>query len=364
MRLNLLDSTSQWEATSPAWDDLWQRSEDPSPLLRAASVGHWVRHFAPGTPVRALTVWAGDRMVAGLPLAEGRLPGGGRFGTSPNNAWSLCGELLVDPSADVHRLAAELAAGLRTLPWTVLIFRYVRIDSAPWRALQSAVRQCGGTAFAHPTHSVGQVSLPADLGTYLATRRKNHRRHLHKANRRWTEEGGGELRVLDSLQPGEVRAALRTAFEIEDRSWKGAAGSSVLRTPGMFDFMAGQAELLAGWRNLHLVFLAHQEVPIAFAYGMRAKQTFLTPKIGYDPAYARFSPGQLLFDHLLRRFASEPQPPVIDFSGPLADSTAQWATDTYSVGHVAISMRPIRGRAWIGAYRLLQAFKQRRRAQR
>ena len=42
---------------------------------------------------------------------------------------------------------------------------------------------------------------------------------------------------------------LRRGFEIEDRGWKATEGTSVLRTPRVFDFFYRQAEQLAGGTN-------------------------------------------------------------------------------------------------------------------
>ena len=354
MNISLLDSAEHLQAQAPAWDDLWQRSDLASPASQAELVDCWLAQFAPGAPFRAITVWENDRMVAALPLVENR-----RMGATTTTPWSCCGELLVDPGADLPAVAGHLVEGLRDVPWPFLLIRYVRIESPGWRALLSAINQAGGAAFAHRTHSVGRVALPNDFDAYMASRSGNHRRHMRKADRRIEREGGAELRVLDRLPPSDVRAALQEGFDVEDRSWKGPAGTSVLRTPGMCEYFIRQAELLAARRQLYLVFLLHRARPIAFEYGWRARQTYFTPKIGYDQAYARYSPGQLLLYNLFRRFTAEPRPPGIDFDGPLADATEQWSTETYTVGHVALSCRPVTGRGWVGGYRLLRAAKRR-----
>lgn len=359
MKLTLLDSADQLAAHARAWDDLWQRSEVASPAFSAGLVGNWLSQFAPNATFGAVTVWDDDRMVAALPLVGRRWLGG-----TTTTAWSCCGELLIDPAVDLPTVAGHLAEGLRDLPWPFILIRYVRIESPGWHALREAIHQAGGTAYTHATHSVDRVTLSNDFDVYMASRSGNLRRQMGKAERRIEREGGAELRILDRLQPNEVRAALQQGFEVEDRSWKGEAGSSVLRTPGMFDYFVRQAELLAARQQLHLVFLMHQDQPIAFEYGWRAKQTYFTPKVGYDETFSRYSPSRLLLYKLFRHFAAEPQPPQIDFDGPLADATSQWATESYTMGHVALSCRPITGRGWVGGYRALRAAKKRLARQR
>ncbi len=119
----------------------------------------------------------------------------------------------------------------------------------------------------------------------------------------------------------------------------------------MSDFFIRQAEQLAAWGHLELAFLHCGARPIAFIYGQNAKGVFHSAKIGYDPQFARFSPGQLLRYLLLERFYSEPGRAAIDFLGPMTDSHAHWRPETYTVARFALALRPL-GRMALGAYEL------------
>lgn len=354
MTTDLIESLDGLEASAEPWDDLWRRCDLASPTFQAKPIACWVGQFAPGASFRALVVRNGDRMVAALPLVLR-----GRFGFTTTHAWSNCGELLIDPDADRASIATGLVEGLRGLSCALLLLRFVRVESPGWQALVQAVAQAGGAAFAHRTHEVGRVRLPADFEAYLASLSSNHRRHMRKAERRIEREGGAELRILDRLAPEEVRPRLEEGFAVEDRSWKGEAGTSVLRTPGMLDYYVRQAEILAARNQLRLAFLDHLGKPIAFIQGWWAKNTFLTPKIGYDASFAEYSPGQVLFHRMFQAQASLPEPGVVDFDGPLAESTRQWTTETYAVGHAILSCRRVTGKGWVGGYRLLRSAKQR-----
>src|SRR5205823_1941423 len=138
--------------------------------------------------------------------------------------------------------------------------------------------------------------------------------------------GGAELMVHSHLQPHEVREHLARGFEVEDRSWKGLAGSSVLKSAGMLDFYRREAEQLAACGQLELVFLEHQGQPIAFDYGWNSKGIHSLAKIGYDEAYARVGPGQLMIMGLLERLHADPARRALDFWGPLMSWHESWVT--------------------------------------
>ena len=60
---------------------------------------------------------------------------------------------------------------------------------------------------------------------------------------------------------------------------------------------------------------------LAFVYGFRAKGVYFAHKIGYDPRFAAFSPGQLLFYHILEQLHSERRHAGVGLHGP-ADAVA------------------------------------------
>jgi CelD/BcsL family acetyltransferase involved in cellulose biosynthesis len=143
---------------------------------------------------------------------------------------------------------------------------------------------------------------------------------------------------------------MRQGLEIENLGWKGKAGTSVLKTPGMENFFLEQAELLAHDKHLELAFLEAAGRPIAFCYGQTAKGVFHSAKIGYDPAFADYSPGQLLRYLLLERFYHESDRKALDFLGPLTDSHAAWQPKTYNIARLAAALNHSAGKIAVAAY--------------
>jgi hypothetical protein len=299
-------------------------------------------------------------MVAALPLI-GLRQGCLRLGHLPGNAWSTAGELLLDPEIDGDPACERLIEGMQSLGWPLVFFGGVRIESPTWQQFAAALARCGLTSVARERFRVEQVEIGHDWPIYLAALSANQRRQMRRARAKAEQAGTTRLKVFDQLQGEQIARWLQRGFEIENLGWKGAAGSSVLKSSGIFEFYLRQAELLAAQGQLRLVFLEHRGQPIAFEYGWAGKGVYFSPKVGYDEAFAHFCPGRLLRAALLEQFHADPDCRLVDYLGPSARATAEWATRSDPLARVAIAIRPL-GRLALGGYRLLQPLVNRLRA--
>lgn len=336
---------------APAWDALWQRSEVPLPTARAALVAQWLDCFAVGQPFHLLAVEEQGRLLAALPLVGRRIRRLLPVADVTWNYWSPNGELLLDPEADVAVLD-RLVEQFRRLVWPLLWLETVPWETARWQAFLQRVTRQGLAVDVHPRYRIGVVATEGDWATYLESRSAGHLRTIRKDLRRLERRGPLALRLLDTLSPEEVEGPLREAFELERRSWRSESGSTVLDTPGMFDFYLRQAQQLAAWGCLCLVFLEHQGRPIAFELGWTAKGVYHSFKVGYDAEYRTLSPGHLLRMLLLERLFQKPEVRRVDFQGPLTGAMEFWATESYPIARVLVARDPWRGRALLASYRL------------
>jgi CelD/BcsL family acetyltransferase involved in cellulose biosynthesis len=288
--------------------------------------------------------------VAALPLV------GRRFGhlfsaaALPSNSWSGAGELLLDPDSRIDVVLDALVSATGRLPWPLLWLDGVALDAPRWLALLQALDRAGLPTYHRPRFDVGLIPVDHDWESCKKRWSKNHRRKMAKRLRQLANQGDVRLAVYGQLPPEQVRPWVRRGFEVEDRSWKGEAGTSVLRTPGMFDFFVRQAELAATWGQLELAFLELDGRPIAFRYGWNAKGVYHSCKVGYDPQYAAYSPALLLMYHLLQRFSHQPERRAVDCMGPISEATAKWRPIPYTEGRVVVALGPIVGRAALWVY--------------
>lgn len=354
LRLRRLESVEQLYAVRSAWDALWGRSEVTLPTARAELVALWLEHFAPKAAFRGLVVERQDgRFVAALPLVERRVKRMLSVGDLTWNYWSPNGELLVDPAADVGAALELLVGALAELPWPLLWFEMPPLETPRWKAMLAAMVRHGLDVETHRRYRIGTVDIQRDFEVYVGRLSKSLRRNVQKELRRLQAAGPVELVSHASLSPGDVERVLRVALEIEGRGWKGDAGQSVLKTPELYEFYLDQARTLAGWGCLRVSLLQHYGDSIAFELGWTGKGVYHSFKVGYDPAFARYSPGNLLRLHLIRVLHEEPGCRQLDFQGPMTAALHGWSTGSYPIGRVVVAPRKLGSRALLAGYRAL-----------
>jgi CelD/BcsL family acetyltransferase involved in cellulose biosynthesis len=351
LRVLKLDSLDQLQRHAAAWDDLWLRSHSTRPVARAATLAHWIDRFAPTSRFCALVVeQTGGRLVAGLPLVGQRLGRVLDTGAMPHNAWSPAGDLLLCRDGDTSAAARALVGGLGEVPWTLLRLDMVPVDTPHWRAFRRALAGAGVPHECRRLCDVGMVDIDGHWADYRRNWSKSHRRNIARATSRLQQDGDLDFRLHTSFRDEAVEPLLRHGFQVEDRSWKRKAGTSVLQTAGMFEFYVGQARLLAQTGHLRVAFLNHRGQTIAFQYCLSAKGTFHSLKAGYDETFARFSPGQLLTHSLLNHLFQDSDHDQVDFMGPMSGAMASWRPRLYPLGRLAIARPGVAGRLMMHAY--------------
>jgi CelD/BcsL family acetyltransferase involved in cellulose biosynthesis len=353
LRTETVDSIHALRAIACAWDALWRRSQATLPTARAALVCRWLGQFAADRPWQTVLVWDGSDLVAALPLVEKRRAGGVLATADTTiNYWAPCGELLLEPEAD-EAVLDRLVEGLAASPWPMLWFDLVPIDTPRWQALAAALGRLGYAVQFTPRYEIGTVDLSESYDAYLSGRSNKLRRNLRRNRRRLKAQGEVAFRLVEQLPPSEVEPVLRRLLEVESRGWKGAAGTAVLESPGMFAFYAQVARQLAAWDQLLLAWLEIDRRPIAFEMGWSAKGVYHTFKLGYDEDFGGFGPGHLLRAELFGRLSEEGRQRAVDFQGPMNEALRAWATGAYRVGRLmAASPRPW-SRLALAGYRVL-----------
>lgn len=337
--IRLLDTTSDLRACAAAWDRLWSESEVTSPSARAEIVSLWADTFAASTQFRALVVAQGERFVGALPLVGKRFLKSVIAGKLPCNDWAASGDLLLAEDCDREKILEMLVSAIPTLPWRVMVLEHIALDQPRWIAFRDAVQRAGLSTTAVPQHQVAQVQVGNDWSSYEASRKSRHRQRRRRNARMLERAGSTDFRIFNDLPPDQVDQLMQRGFQVEDRSWKGRAETSVLKNPEVFQYYIEEARKLADWGQLELAFLEHEGTPIAFYYGWNAKGVRYSVKLGYDQEFAKFGPGQQQCMRILERAHDDPDCNLYDFYGPLMPWNESWATDTYEVSRVIVAPR-------------------------
>jgi CelD/BcsL family acetyltransferase involved in cellulose biosynthesis len=348
-------SVAELRAMAAVWDDLWWRSNAALPTLRAELIARWMEHFAPQARFHALVVEDQGQWVAALPLVGRRVASLLSAGATLGNSWSEAADLLWDASLTADNAIGDaLVETASRLPWQLLWLDSVPIDAPQWRAMRAALERSGVASIARLQGHTGRLHIEHDWNACQRRWSGNHRRKIARLLVRLQSRGDVMLQWRDRFAPQEVEPLLRQALEIENAGWKGAAGTSVLRTPGMFDFFLRQARQLAQWEQLVLATLRCGDTPVAFCYAMAAKGVLHSWKVGYDSQYADYGPGQLLRYSLIERLQGDSEFCALDFVGPLSEAQSHWRPETYPVARLICAPRRWPGRLALQAYRRLR----------
>ncbi len=345
LRWQVLDLTEEsvHAKLGEEWNELWERSEVTFATARWEHVLTWKRTFMPDARLLAVVVQEGDQLRAALPLVQSRARKFIPVWRSLCSDWGMAGDLLVDGlSSHPDAVFDHLVDGIRSLrlPW--LWFDVVDLEQTRWQGLCTALQRRKMTHIARARFPVGKIAIhsgnaPRDWAAYQASWSGNFRRQMRKMVRRAEELGGVHLEIHRPFNRLDIAELLERGFAVEDRGWKGAAGSSVARTPIARQYYQEQAENLAKEGQLELSFLRHQGTDIAFEYAWFSKGVYCTPKVGYDEQYSHLSPGQLIRYLTLQRFFNDPSRKEFDFVGPLSEATAKWANEKYNVSTLVVS---------------------------
>jgi CelD/BcsL family acetyltransferase involved in cellulose biosynthesis len=162
---------------------------------------------------------------------------------------------------------------------------------------------------------------PVAQTPWLAGTRPKFRSHLRRAKRQLEEQGTIALKHFNSADP----EALKKFYTLEASGWKGAEGTAINCDPRTRKFYGAIAQAAARDGYLSLDFLELNGKPIAGHFGFNLRGRYFLAKAGYDEAFRRHGPGQLLVNEILNE---TPQRGLreFDFVGPATWDESRWAS--------------------------------------
>jgi CelD/BcsL family acetyltransferase involved in cellulose biosynthesis len=263
------------------WDALADRT-GATPFLRPGWVAAWARAFAP----RRLEILAASRdgrLVGVLPVVRGL--GGARSAT---NAHSPHFEVLGDDPAVVRRLVDELYAGR---PRSVTL-AYLDPAQEGCAAVLAGARAARYRVTARIMLRSPYVAVDGDHDAYLRARRAGFLADLRRRRRRLAEQG--EVTFEASQGGTSSGAVLDELLALEATGWKAARGTAIASRASTQRFYADVTAWAAARGIVRLLVLRLDGRPLAALLGVQDDGVHYLLKGGFDLAYARYSPGQLV----------------------------------------------------------------------
>jgi CelD/BcsL family acetyltransferase involved in cellulose biosynthesis len=310
-----------------SWDEFATELR-AGPFLRPGWFAAWADAFAPG-PVE-VAVEGSDSPEALIPLV--RAP---KRVTAPvNEEAPEFGALAGRESAAVHLFEQLLGAGPD-------VVELLKVDGGTANALRSASEAAGYRVATEIMQHSPWLDIAGDWNAYESSLSATFRQGIRRKRRRL--EDGGEVTIDVETGARDLDRRLREGFAVESSRWKGELGTAIASNPAAASFYTAIAHWAAerGW--LRLVFLRVDGAAIAFRFDLVVDHTYYHVKGGYDPAYARFSPG-LILQHETVRQAFETGLSRYEFLGADEPYKLNW-TKTRRERHAIRAFAPtLRGR--------------------
>ena len=246
--------------------------------------------------------------------------------------------------------------GIRQATKSLLQFSEIASASSEWRKLIDAFQRRRSQHFRDTAYYFAEVEHDENWSAFQLRLTGGFRRKLAKYVRNLRAEGELSFDHHCEFDDDSLGRLVTEAFELENRGWKGQQSTSVIKS-NKFDFFVEQARLLAPEGGLRISFLRLDGKAIAFEFSAIGENTLMSWKIGYDPMFARFSPGQVLTLYRTQYFHEHQTCSVQDMMGPVTDATSRWSTRYQLKSNVLVSGHTAASKAQASLLLRLRALK-------
>ncbi|HEX9117922.1 MAG TPA: GNAT family N-acetyltransferase, partial [Anaerolineae bacterium] len=311
-QIERIQSEAQFAAVRGPWSDLIAASHShPAVFLTWEWVSTWCRHLDPNWESWLLAAWDGAGRLAGVlpwmlvhhrygPIRLDRLAfmGSNYAYRSHQDLLSRPGEGEAVWDAVMGYLAAHAAA------WDVVDLEGLAQGSL----LKEGLAGLGGLYRANEPIDCPYTALPSTWEAYEMQHLSANRRQQIRARRRHLERDfPGQVAFKTVSDPAELPEAMAGLVDLHRKRWHGRGQASSFDVPSFLAFHRDLAEaaLARGWLRLYLL----QVGPRLLA----AEYCFLYDRVLFDyqkgmdpdPAWERYSPGQLVLAYALQEAIRE-----------------------------------------------------------
>lgn len=282
LTLETISSADAFARLHRDWDHLVRAMPRPSPVLLHGWLREWWRHYGEDGDLAVHVAYRDGRLVGALPLCvRSRL--GLRVLTFLGGGHSALADLLVAPGEDFATgiaLAGRVASSDR--------------DFADFFGLPGGSRLMYALGNSQ-LRLVERVEAPVleiegDWDDVYRAKMSSKKRGQDRRRRRNLAKLG-KIEVAIATTRDELAAALEDAFELHSLRWNGRPDGSEFVTPTGKRFHRAAILALADVDVPRIVTLKLDGRAIAFHYFFALEQRMYVHRIGFDPAFARHSPG-------------------------------------------------------------------------
>jgi len=284
LTLETVSGDDAFARLSGEWDDLVRAMPRPSPMLLHGWLREWWREYGSGGRLAVQVAYQDGRLVGALPLCVMRRRGLDVLSFLGGDQSALA-DLLVDPNDGVVAAKAltERAAGT---PHDFADLFGMPVGSR-------LARELGPSRLLLLERAEAPVlDVDGDWDAVYRDRMSGKSRAQHRRRRRHLAELG-KLETVVARTADELVEALEDGFRLHLLRWEGRPDGSRFATPEGKRFHRAAIRALAEVDAARIVTLKLDGRAIAFHYLFLFEGSMYVHRIGFDPAYGRYSPGFL-----------------------------------------------------------------------
>ena len=178
------------------------------------------------------------------------------------------------------------------------------VDSPLWNALTSTTESKTYLTHPCPPQVHRSIHFPGTPDAYWKLLNSHDRKNLKSKAKKLTHE------IKAYRKPEEVAEFLSKAHEVSVKTWQTKSQRpQILNTPGEVKYWQQVAALGA----MRSYILEHDAKPVAFLLSVQWKGQFIAEEMGYDPAFEKSSPGNIMLYRILEDVLANDPPTTWDF---------------------------------------------------
>lgn len=220
-------------------------------------------------------------------------------------------------------LAGWLASSRRSHAWHVLELDYLPVDSNATRVLASLPRPWRRLAVQARWESP-VIDLTQDADSYFAGLPQKLRANTNRAENGLAK--AGELRVRDLACGEDWLIWLDACLALEQAGWKSQTGGAIAQDDRVRAFYLTVLQHFREAGAMRLYGLTLGDELLAFNLLVRDGPTWFGLKTGYAEDWAKQSPGNVLFRHVLKALFADGDAQALDLLDPVTDWKRRWAS--------------------------------------
>lgn len=331
--------------------DNWKEMLKKQSVLALTGSLHWYQMMLGGRSGNVLLGRDEDSSCRVLlPLFEGVLvlpfvPGVSRAGRKLKVQRTVGGEILLN-EADVSDVRAVLEKAVTSGPGGIVVMDHVVRGGEAYGLIKEACLTSRILSMAKLYGPIPHYLLKKENGVFSNQARSSETRKKIDGRRRALEKSYNEsCKLIEIRDINVLERCFDKLQEVADKSWQSKRlGHAVVK--------ASLLEL-AKRKWLRVFLLTCGDVPVAYAECYEGDRTLVYEKIGYDPSFAKYSPGSILLAEIVDRFNADSGLDVLDFGEGDAFYKRQYSNKVIEIDSLVIFKKTCAMGLWFGFYSLM-----------